>query len=419
MIMNKKNRSNDLPDWLNKKLHYWFVQYNPLYFFSALCILFGMFLISRGLVELDWSQGQLLLTVVMQLYEIVLIIGGALLFRFKGNYRPAVILGLIEIFFLFDCTFRTEMMTTMGIVGGITSVVWVALVAFKLMALVWMFHLKVPSVVIIIPTLAAMGIAGVPHALELLKEDQVLITLGAIWYGVILMVSVQTIRPRIDCTITLDDWGKTVLNRVKKTALLMWSGFYLFHLMTWIEMFDIPFSYAYAGPFFLFWFFPKKEIWTWVGGLVIIGLTSVMPSAVTSTAFIVAIFYGLKARQTKRHRFYLGAVIYSYLACWAMGWKGGLLPEPNLWLILTTTMILVVMAWYWRLLSAVPATVLVMLSGAEIFLPQGSFQWGSFILVIGFTTLIAGIAVNWTQNRFKPENNNNLIEWKAKRLTDP
>ena len=417
--MNEKNRSNDLPDWLNKKLHYWFVQYNPLYFFSALCILFGMFLISRGLVELDWSHGQLLLTVVMQLYEIVLIIGGALLFRFKGNYRPAVILGLIEIFFLFDCTFRTEMMTTIGIVGGITSVVWVTLVAFKLMALIWMFRLRVSFSVVIIPILAAMGIAGVPHALELLKEDQVLINLGAIWYGVILMVSVQYIRPRIDCTINLDDWGKTVLNRVKKTAFLMWSGFYLFHLITWIEIFNIPFSYAYAGPFFLIWFLLKKEIWTWAGGLVIIGLTSVIPSAVTPTALIVAIFYGLKARQIKRHRFYLGTVICSYLACWAIGWVGGVLPEPNLWLILTTAMILVVMAWYWRLLSAVPATVLVMLSGAEILLPQGLLQWGSFILVIGFTTLIAGIAVNWTQNRFIPENKNNLIEWKTKRLTDP
>jgi hypothetical protein len=417
--MNEKNRSNDVPDWLNKKLHYWFVQYNPLYFFSALCILFGMFLISRGLEELDWRQGQLLLTAVMQLYEIVLLIGGALLFRVKGHFRPAVILGLIEMFFLFDCTFRTEMMTTIGTVGGITSVLWVALVGFKLMALIWVFRLSVSFCVVIITMLAALGIAGVPHALALFKENQLLINLGAVWYGVILIVSLQYIRPRIDCIITLDDWGMKVLNRVKKTALLMWSGFYLFHLMTWIEMFDIPFSFAYAGPFFLLWFLPKKEGWAWVGGIIIIGITSVIPSAVTPTALVVAIFYGLRARQTKQHRFYLGTVIHSYLAFWAVGWKGEILPEPNLWLILTTTMILVVMAWYWRLLSAIPASVLVMLSGAEILLPQGLLQWGSFVLVIGFTTLIAGIAVNWTQNRFKPENNNNMIKWKAKRLTDP
>jgi len=42
-----------------KKLHYWFVQYNPLYFFSAFCVLLGVFLISQGLEELGWKNGPL------------------------------------------------------------------------------------------------------------------------------------------------------------------------------------------------------------------------------------------------------------------------------------------------------------------------------------------------------------------------
>ena len=91
-----------LPEKLRKKLNYWFVQYNPLYFFSALCVLFGVFLISKGLPELDWRKGQSLLTAVMQFYEILLIAGAALLVRMAGQYRPAVILALIEIFFIFS-----------------------------------------------------------------------------------------------------------------------------------------------------------------------------------------------------------------------------------------------------------------------------------------------------------------------------
>lgn len=417
--MNKTDISADLPDWLHKKLHYWFVQYNPLYFFSALCVLFGMFLISRGLGEMDWHQGQLLLTAVMQLYEILLITGGALLFRAAGQYRPAVILVLIEVFFLFDCTFRTEMMTTLGSVGVIITVTWVTLVAFKLIVLAWMFRLKASAAAIIVPVLAAVGIAGVPHALELNEVDKVLLHLGAIWYGVILMASVLYVRPKVDCTISLDDWGKTVLRRAKTTALVMWAGLYLFHLIIWMELFNIPFSLAQAAPFFLLWFLFKKEVWAWVGGLVIIALTSVVPFAVTPTALIVGIVYGLKARQTARYRFYLGTAVCFYLAFWAIGWRGGALPEPSLWLILTTTLILLVMAWCWRLPSAIPATVLVMLPGAEVLLPKGSLQWGSFTLVIGFTALIAGIAVNWTHRRFKPKYEKNMIERKAKELAEP
>ncbi|MFH1349730.1 MAG: hypothetical protein ABII26_02220 [Pseudomonadota bacterium] len=399
--MNKIEITKDLSDWFHKKWHTWFVQYNPLYFFSALCLLLGMFLIAQGLEEMDWRQGQLLLTAVIQLYEILLLTGGALLFRVARQYRPAVILGLIELFFLFDCTFRTMMMTTLGGVGSITTVVWVAMVTLKLYALAWAFCLKLSLAAVIVPTLAAAGIAEIPHALELFNENRELIHLGATWYGVILLASILYVRPKFLCTVPLDDWGQTVMRRVIKTALVMWSLFYLFHLITWIEMFSIPFSLAQAAPFFLMWFFPKKEAWAWAGGLVILALTSVIPPAVTPTALMVGIIYSLKARQTGRHRFYLGTVLYIYFGLWAIGWEGDILPEPKSWLILSTAMILLLMAWYWRLPSAIPATVLIMLPGAELFLPQGTLQWGTFTLVIGFATLIAGFALNWTHRRFK------------------
>ncbi len=54
-------------------------QHIPPYFFSALCVLFGMFLVSQGLREMEWKQGQIILTVVIQCYEILLIAGAALL----------------------------------------------------------------------------------------------------------------------------------------------------------------------------------------------------------------------------------------------------------------------------------------------------------------------------------------------------
>lgn len=392
-----------LPEQVRKRFHYWFVKYNPLYFFSALCVLFGVFLISKGLSELDWGRGQLFLTVVMQVYEIILIVGGAVLFRIAGQYRPAVILGLLEVFFIFDCTFRTEMMTTVGRAGVITSVAWVVLMALKLYALVWIFRLKASALAIIVPILAAVGVAGTPHALEQYHADKVLIHLGALWYGALLMVSVLYVRPKIYCAIELDDWGKTVLNRAKRTALMMWAGFYLLHLITWMAMFPIPFTLAQAAPFFLLWFLAKKEFWVWAGGLVVIALTIVVPSVVSPIAAIVAIAFGLKARQLRRYRFYVGAVLSLYFAVWTIGWQGRALPEPNLWLNAITTLIFVVMVWRLRLPLAIPAAIAVILPGVEAIIPHGTLTLGILLMVTGFIALIAGVIVNLNLKKMEPE----------------
>lgn len=388
-----------LPEQIRKLLHYWFVQYNPLYFFSALCILFGMFLISRGLTELGWQQGQLLLTAAMQLYEILLIIGGALLFRMAGLRRPAVILGLMEVFFLFDCTFQTEMMSTLGLFGLITGAGWLAMVALKLSAIIWVFRLKVSASVLIVPVLSALAIAGVPHALEFAKSYKIMVHLIATWYGVALMAFVLSIRPKVESATTLDDWGQTVLRRSTKTALVMWAGFYLFHLLTWEQMFSIALTEAHVAPFFLFWFLSKREIFSWTGGLIIIALTSAVPPTVASTALLIGVAYGLKAREIRRYRLYVAMVVCVYIAIWTIGWQGGALPEPNLWLNFTIAVILLAMAWRWRLPSAFLAVIVVLLPGAEALIPHGPLQWGIVILGAGFIALIVGIVINLRQKK--------------------
>ena len=396
---NEGDRESFFSKRVREKLNYWFVQYNPLYFFSALCVLFGLFLISKGLKEVDWSAGQLILSGVMQFYEILLIAGGALLFLVARQKRPAVILGIIEIFFLFDCTFRTELMTTLSHVGIWISVAWFVLVAVKLFVLTWLFRLKTSPVAIIVPALAAAVIAGMPHALEFYKNDKILIHLGAVWFGIILMTSIRYLKPKIESTMDLDIWGQTVLRRVKKTALFMWAGFYLFHLFTWIEMFSVPFTLAQAAPFFLFWFLARQEFWVWLGALIIIALTSVIPFTVTPVAVFVAIAFGLKARETKRYRFLVGTVLCLYFGFWVIGWEGKALPEANLWLNFMAAAIFIVMAWRLRLPSAIPAAVLVMLPGANFLIPHGPLQWGILILVIGFIALIVGVAINWSQKK--------------------
>ena len=164
-------------------------------------------------------------------------------------------------------------------------------------------------------------------------------------------------------------------------------------------MFRIPFTPAQAAPFVLGLFLLRKEIWAWFAGPVIIALSASFPPAVVPAAVIVGMFYVLKGWQDKRPRFFSGAVLYVYIGVWCIGWQGGALPEPNLWLNGTAILVLLGMAWILRLPSAIPAAVLIMLSGAEAFVPSGRLQWGSFIMVMGFTTLFAGIAMNLCQHR--------------------
>lgn len=379
---------------IQELLHYWFVQYNPLYFFSALCILAGMFLLTRGLTEMDWHGGQILLTGIIQIYEMILIAGAALLFRTAGQRRPAVIVGLMEVFFLLDGTFRTEMMATLGSQGLVWAGVWVVLAAAKLRVLLWAFRLRISAPGFFLPVMAALGIALFPQALEGGHVDKAWVHLMAVWYGLGLLVCAKFLKPRLGCTIMLDAWGRTVLRRSARAAWCMWAGFYLFHLLIWTAMFHIPFTAAQAAPCFLMLFLVRGEIWAWSAGAAILALSATFPAALTPAAMVVGFFYLLKARQDRRPRFYAGAVVSLYMALWVTGWTGEALPAPNLWLNGAAILVLLVMAWVLRLPSAIPAAVLVMLTGAEAFMPSGRLQWGSFIMVMGFTSLLAGIAVN-------------------------
>src|SRR5258705_236124 len=90
---------------LNKLLRYWFVQFNPLYFVSAFCVLYGVFLVARNIDTLEAGspdRAQLLLFGVLQAYEALVIFGAYFLVNQARVVRPAVLLCLLEAVFLFD-----------------------------------------------------------------------------------------------------------------------------------------------------------------------------------------------------------------------------------------------------------------------------------------------------------------------------
>ena len=71
--------------------HRWFVTYSPLYFFSALCVLVGVFLLARGLDQTDPGGTKPLVLLVLEAYQLCLLLGAALLYRVAGEKRPAII----------------------------------------------------------------------------------------------------------------------------------------------------------------------------------------------------------------------------------------------------------------------------------------------------------------------------------------
>jgi hypothetical protein len=84
----------------------WFVQYNPLYFASALCVLAGVFLVAHGLHEDDFAS-KLGIAASTEVYQLLLIAGAWLLLR-SGQRRAATLLGLAALVFLMDVSLDGE-----------------------------------------------------------------------------------------------------------------------------------------------------------------------------------------------------------------------------------------------------------------------------------------------------------------------
>ncbi len=101
---------------------HWFVDYNPFYVLSAMCMLFGVFAINNSL---NWSpiplRNLLTMIVTLNVYEAALI-GLAMLLLGVNIRRDALLLMLIEAFFLVDVGFlNMEVFTVNYAVGLIVN----------------------------------------------------------------------------------------------------------------------------------------------------------------------------------------------------------------------------------------------------------------------------------------------------------
>jgi hypothetical protein len=115
----------------------------------------------------------------------------------------------------------------------------------------------------------------------------------------------------------------------------------------------------------------------------------------------VCLVFGFKAWQ--RPRLYVGTALAGYIAGWTIGWQRWPLPEFNQWLALVTALILIVIAWRFRLPTALLPLLLGLYPVMKIVLSFGVQGWGILLITVAFMTLIIGIAINWGLRHLQPE----------------
>ncbi len=402
-------------------LRYWFVQYNPLYFFSALCVFAGVYLVAGDLDNLravSVEQAHFGLFAVIQLYELALIAGAAFLVHRKIGGRVAAILALLELIFIYDCSFRLESVAFYGSLGTVVSLGWVVLTAVKLWAMRLALALKVPVVVFAGALGGALGTAVTVQVLTTGLVDALITYQVAGWYGAGLVLMIRLARPRVAVPLAVLAADQIKVARALRAAPWVLGGFYFYHLwnhILWLGNGDPVALLGQIGILMLATaLVVRQEGHIWLFGMFSVGLTAGYPPLAFAGALLAAAVFVLRVHQGAPERLLVSAVLLLYLAAVSFGWKSGF-PFPATpglfsWQTLLLVGGLVFLGWRrrqglaWAVLGAgalygLPDYLLPLWA----WLPESALIWGAALLVVGFLALFVGLAVNWSLRGRSPK----------------
>ncbi len=394
-------------------IHYWFVQYNPLYVFSALCVLGGVYFLALELdgstvagTNRNWSLGQAFLFAVIQLYELLPIAAAGFLVHKVGLIRPAIILMLLEGLFFLDCTFRLETISHLGVIGIALTIVWVVMAPVKVWLLGRALCIDIPRTVIWLLAAAAVGLALMLQTLAMPDVNRAMIILIATWWGAALVGLAVILKPRISRSGTPGIASDNVSKRIAKSMLMLLGGIYFYHVFNYVAWIGVD-SELIFGPMIgtallmvALLRVDEREIWMGAGLSLLSSLTyapAAFPMFVLAT---VVLLY--RARQSGNARFIVGAVLTGYVATWVFAWTGEQPPMPPMWSTVVAGSLLAYLAWKLR----EPTAALVLAVGGlgiavrydfnpMYLLPQTRFGMGIVLIAGGFLALMAGVWVNW------------------------
>ncbi|MDQ3037866.1 MAG: hypothetical protein M3Y87_36060, partial [Myxococcota bacterium] len=420
-------------DALRALLHRWFVQYNPVYLASAALVLAGFWLVSREASQISSGLGRFGVAATAEVYALALIGGAALLMRIEQR-RPAVMLGLLAVLYQGDLTLHVETSAYLGAAGRVASLVWLVLFVAKLYALAAALQLRASRSALVVPALAALGLAVIPHVLRDVGTAGRSTSI-ALFVFAIGAAALWTHR-RVESALELDVRGRRALG----FTWIAWAVLGLGHVLYWAVAHRIPiFALLAAIALLATRIVSERRVWIIAGAT--LGTVGVMhPASLSTAALMVAAVLALHAvrRPVLRRscppspaqpyreaelaappaiielafehapaesmsRLLLGSGCALHLAFWTLGWHGDGWPEHVVALDLALAVACTVAAWRLRRpLIVAPALATyahLLIRAGWIAAPSSAAQWGVAAIAIGFALLVGPLLASWYLHR--------------------
>lgn len=415
-------------------LHYWFVEHNPLYLVSAALVLVGVLALSRAAIASGSAGAILGVGAIADVYALALVFGAALLTR-VGQRRPAVMLALLTLVYQGDVTLHTEATAYLGVAGIAGAIAWVLCFAVKLRLLAWALRVRLDRAALALPTLGALGLAGLPRTLPLLspREGTVVVTLFV--FG--LALAVASLAPRVESRDRLTFFGGLVLVRCRRAAWAIWSVLLLGHVVFWSTSRPITLAALAPVPLLVATRFVAREraLWLLVLGAAMVTL-ALCPETLWLTCLMAAIALVARAlvprrtHETAAHdapvapyrmgpvatsreqvlvaraegeptrtRLLFGAAYLLYFAVWMLDYRGGAIPAHAL--ALDAALVAVVLAGALasrRPGCAAPLGVVCMhaaIARGLVSAPTTALGWGGAAVGLGFALLGGSLLVSF------------------------
>jgi hypothetical protein len=399
---------------LNTLLRYWFVEFNPLYFVSAFCVLYGVFLVARNIDTLDPTspdRAQFVLFGVIQAYEALVIGGAAFLVNRANAVRPAVLLTLLETLFLFDCTFRLESIVLVGpIAASLGMAAWLLLVAAKVRVLAAIMRVQLTRRLYGAVIASAAGIVAVIALLSQQGTDKLMVLQVAAWFGTLVMIVLDVRRPRLASSLAQTEEQRVRADRCIRAIFRLLAGLYFYHAWSYILIAAAPDVMGPAilpqvGAFFLLYAIIRereKDIWIFAA----LTLLAALPASATMpyAMFLIGAVFAYRVWCGARGGLAVGAAFAAYAGLWLYGWQGWSQPLPDLpvlwsWQTVALGVILCLAGWFlrdpvaWAMLGA--GVLYAAYRGGEQLLPKSELGLGIMLLAAGFIAFVIGIGINW------------------------
>ncbi|MEW5850933.1 MAG: hypothetical protein AB2A00_19255 [Myxococcota bacterium] len=384
-----------LPASASALLRRWFVRFNPLFTLSALCVLGGVFALSRAM----GTEADVGLTVVLDLYQWLLIGSAALLYRRLLRRRPGAVLGIIQLVYMSDPTLQLSALASSG--AWWASAVWLLSFHLKLRALAWAFQLRVSRAVFLLVTLGAAMVAGLPWLRTSVTSDQAELLTGVLPVcGLVVGILARHLSLTMESCIPLTGFGVVAFQRSMRAAWGIWGGAVVYHTFNALLSVGLvpllPMLGAVALSTVLF-ADDEKDTWVRVGVSMFLCALAARSGFLVGLGMVAAVLT-IAWMGGRPARFAVVAVGCAHVLIRLQGWDVALgLPEG--WgLALVSSLawgVLLVRGRSWLALMALVMTWGTV--GLQTCVAVGVLStatWGMLLLGMGFVLLLLGVVAH-------------------------